>query len=269
MKKALKRIIKATGLRRQDLAAARMFCERHYLATKAGMRAARVRSTGRILCYHSIGQAMTGVNDVAPQRFRRQIELALSSGYKFVPAAAIARTGGGPKDLAITFDDAWSSVLSQAAPVLRDYQIPWSLFVVPSWSDHKEAWSRDCILPWRDIERLMADGAEIGSHSATHPDFGSIGRTQMLDELAGSRETIRQRLGVAPTAFAIPLGQSMNWPPEASEFAREAGYEIVYAQAEETRPRGTVPRTFVTCFDNGRIFPALLRGAYDRWEEWV
>jgi peptidoglycan/xylan/chitin deacetylase (PgdA/CDA1 family) len=268
MKKALKKI-HATGLRRQDVAAARMYCERHWLATTAGARRARTRSTGRILCYHSIGQPASGVNDVTPERFCRQIKLALRCGFRFVSASEIARTGGDPMDLAITFDDGWTSVLSEAAPILRDYDIPWLIFVVTSWSDHRSAWSKEFILPWRDIDHLMAKGARIGSHSVTHPDFGLIERTQMIDELRGSRDTILQRLGFTPKAFAIPLGQSMNWTPEASEMAREAGYETVYAQAEETHPSGTIPRTFVTRFDGDRIFSALLRGAYDRWEEWV
>ncbi len=55
----------------------------------------------------------------------------------------------------------------------------------------------------------------------------------------------------------------------AAELAYQAGYKDVYAQAEDTRPNGTIPRTFVTRFDGDRIFSALLRGAYDRWEEWV
>jgi len=29
-----------------------------------------------------------------------------------------------------------------------------------------------------------------------------------------------------------------------------------------------VPRTFVTSWDNDRIFRAALRGSFDRWEEW-
>lgn len=267
MKKALKKIIRATGIRRPHIAATRMFCERHLLATTSTK--SRARHAGRILCYHSIGQAASGVNDVRPKQFCHQIELALRSGFRFVPPAQIARTGGGPMDLAITFDDGWTSVLSEAAPILRDYGIPWLLFVVTSWSDHQSAWSKEFILPWRDIDRLMAQGAQIGSHSVTHPDFASIGQAQMIDELDGSREIIRQRLGFAPSAFAIPYGQSMNWTAAADEIAREVGYETVYAQAEETRPSGTVPRTFVTRFDSDRIFDALLRGAYDRWEEWV
>jgi peptidoglycan/xylan/chitin deacetylase (PgdA/CDA1 family) len=269
MSSVLKKFIRATGIRRRHVAAARMYCERHLLAASVGARSTRVRSIGRILCYHSIGQPAAGVNDVTPARFRRQIELALRFGFRFVPAVRIARTSGTPMDLAITFDDAWISVLSEAAPILQDFGIPWSLFVVSNWCDHRSDWAKKHLLPWGDIERLMADGVQIGSHSVTHPDFGLIERAQMIDELVDSREAIRRRLGFAPTSFAIPLGQSMNWPAVAGDLAREAGYEIVYAQAEDTRPSGTVPRTFVTSFDGDRIFSALLRGAYDRWEEWV
>jgi peptidoglycan/xylan/chitin deacetylase (PgdA/CDA1 family) len=265
MIKGLKKILRTAGLKRSRLAAMRMYGERHWLASTRS----RTRSIGRILCYHSIGQRAGDVNDVTLKQFRRHIDLALRLGFRFVPAEQIARTGGTSKDLAVTFDDGWTSVLSDAAPILRDHDIPWLLFIVSSWSDHQSVWAKEFILPWRQIEQLMANGVQIGGHSATHPDFGSIERAQMIDELLGSRETIQRRLGFAPTDFAIPLGQSMNWPAIANEIAREAGYKLIYAQAEETRPSSTIPRTFVTRFDNDRIFSALLRGAYDSWEEWV
>lgn len=269
MKKTFKTIIRSTGLRRHHVATARMYCERHWLATISSSWSIRTRTIGRILCYHSVGQAASGVNDVQPEQFRRHIELAVRLGYRFVTAAQIAQTGGTPMDLAITFDDGWTSVLSQAAPILREYQVPWLLFVVSSWSDHQSAWTKEYILPWRDLDRFVADGVEIGSHSATHPDFGLIDRAQMVDELFGSREIIRKRLGISPITFAIPFGQSSNWTCAAGELAREAGYDFVYAQAEDARPSGTIPRSFVSRFDGDRIFRGVLRGAYDRWEEWV
>ena len=69
-------------------------------------------------------------------------------------------------------------------------------------------------------------------------------------------------------SFAISFGQSKNWSSFAHDAARSAGYEFVYAQAENTRPHGTIPRTFVTWMDDDRIFGALLEGAFDNWEEW-
>lgn len=266
MKMALKALARTTGLRRHHVAAARMFCERQALARTSRQR---TRGRGRILCYHSVGQPAFGVNDVTPAQFRRHIELALKDGYRFVRAADIAATGGGEKDLAITFDDAATSVATAAEPILSDYNIPSTLFAVSGWCDHATPWARENLLSWNGLGDLLSKGVEIGSHSVTHPDFGWIGQDQAADELEASRRAIERHLGFAPDTFAIPLGQSMNWTPAAGKAAAAAGYKIIYAQAEDTRPEGTVPRTFVTRFDGDRVFKALLGGAFDRWEEWV
>jgi peptidoglycan/xylan/chitin deacetylase (PgdA/CDA1 family) len=265
MRTALKTIARRAGITRSDAAAVRMYLERQTLARVARKRK---RSRARILCYHTIGEPRYGVNDVSPAQFRRHIELALAKGYRFVYASEIARNGGGGRDLAITFDDGAISVRTQAAPILKEYGIPWSFFAVSEWCEQQERSRSGNILSWRQIEELMAEGAELGSHSATHPDFGKLEPERLEEELAGSRQTIERRAGVAPVTFAIPLGQSANWTSAAGEAARAAGYEIVYAQAEETRPPGTVARTFVTRFDGDHIFSALLAGAFDAWEEW-
>lgn len=264
MQKQIKTLVKAAGIERRHVAAARMWAERHALAT---FGKSREKLTGRILCYHSIDEPEMGVNDVSERQFRDQIELAIAKGYRFVEPQRIARGHGQDKELAITFDDGRKSVLTHAARILAEYQIPWTLFVVTKWTDEHSAQSP--IISWRDVETLRANGVEIGSHSSTHPDFGTLDEQYLAEELAGSRAMFAQRLGFEPISFAIPLGQSMNWTAAAAAVAREAGYEIIYAQAEETRPPDTVPRTFVTHFDSPRIFSALLSGAYDSWEEWV
>ncbi len=251
---------------RERVAATRMCCERHAIAA---MGRPHKRYIGRILCYHSIGQSEYGVNDVTPAKFRRHIELALAAGYRFVPASELAKTGGAEKDLAITFDDGMKSVLTEAAPILKEYDLPWTFFPVSEWSEQRHAFDEDFVLTWRDIETLLAAGAEMGSHSATHPDFGDIELPEMIDELGGSRDMFQKRLGFAPETFAIPLGQSGNWKKGAQKAASDAGYSIIYAQAEKTRPEGTVPRTFITQFDGDRIFKSVLKGKFDTWEEWV
>ena len=266
MKQVLKGPARRTGLRRAQLASARMCCERNVLAT-LGRRTDR--QAGRILCYHSVGQPLWGVNDVSPRQFRRQIELALRAGYRIVPASEIVRTGGGPKDLALTFDDGLKSVLTTAAPILREYGVPWSLFVVSDWADQQHPWGEGVMLRWDEIARLAVAGAEIGSHSVTHPDFRWLSPSEAADELGRSRRTIEDRLGISPGTFAIPMGQSGNWSAANTAAARAAGYTTLFAQAEETRPCGTVARTFVTRWDGDRVFRAALGGAFDRWEEWV
>lgn len=242
---------------------ARLFLDRQALTT---FGRDSERSAGRILCYHSVGQPRWGINDVGVGRFHRQIEAALDAGYRFVPAAELVRTGGGPRDLSITFDDGPRSILTAAAPILASYDIPFSVFVVSEWSE--DGLGGDA-LSWADVTHLAELGAEIGNHSATHPDFSRIGKEQAAHEIGSARELIEKRTGIRTTTFAIPWGQSGNWPVRAHEAARELGYEVIYAQAEATRSAGTVARTFVTRADSPRIFDALLRGRFDRWEEWI
>lgn len=254
------------GLTRERVAAIRMYGERNLMSA---FRRPSQRTTGRILCYHSFGQPMLGVNDVTPRLLRAQIEAALSAGYRFVAAAEIARTGGGPKDLAVTFDDGWTTVATAAVPILQEYGVPSTLFVVSGWCDDGPADRPRATLGWRELDGLLQKGVEIGSHSVSHPDFGRIGQEQVVEELQNSRMAIERNLGFRPRSFAIPLGQSANWTDAATTAAHDAGYELIYAQAEATRPRGTIPRTFITKFDRPGVFKAALGGAFDRWEEWV
>ena len=260
----LKRLALAAGLNRQRVTTMRIAFERNALAL-SGRRHAR--TGGRILCYHSFGQPECGINDVNPGRFARQIDQALDLGYRFVPAAEIARSGGGRRDLAVTFDDGFKSVLTEAFPILSERRIPWSLFVVPKWCDEATRDGTEQILNWRDVERLVAGGADLGSHSMTNPDFGPLDEAAAVIELEESRRLIEARLGFAPESFAIPFGQSRNWTDVSARAAAAAGYSRVYAQAEQTRPVDTIARTFVTQVDDTRIFRALLDGAFDAWEE--
>jgi len=264
MYKALKQLVRKAGVERRHVEAARMFAERQTLA----LAPRRTRDKGRILCFHSVGQPEFSTNDVPPDRFRRHIELALSLGYRFVPPAEIARTGGQPMDLAVSFDDALKTVLTEADPILREHNIPYTVFVVSKWSDHQEEWHKERVLGWDEIGRMHEQGVEIGNHSATHRNFGHVDETRARDEFETSRATMLARLGFTPDIFAIPFGQSDNWHPSADRIAREVGFKTIYAQAEETRPPNTIPRTFVTSLDDDRLFKALLGGAYDRWEEW-
>jgi peptidoglycan/xylan/chitin deacetylase (PgdA/CDA1 family) len=257
------------GIRRTHVATTRMWVERNVLAARSAVQSERNNSQARILCYHSTGTPAWGVNDVRLADFRRHIETALALGYRFVSAEEIARGHGRAGDLAITFDDGLSSVVANAAPILREFGIHWTLFVVSAWADGAHDFGPDVFLDWQAIESLARDGVTIGSHSVTHRNFRHLSTMEAEDELFESRRAIEVHTGVPADAFAIPFGQSRDWSVEAGAAAHVAGYRVVYAQSEQRRPPGTVPRTFVTRFDHDRVFRAALRGAFDSWEEWA
>jgi peptidoglycan/xylan/chitin deacetylase (PgdA/CDA1 family) len=233
--------------------------------------AARTSTAGpkraRILAYHSIGTPEWEVNDVSPRHFESHLQMAVDDGWNFAtPAQVLAR----PEEqlLALTFDDGCTSVLDHAAPVLRHHGIPSTMFVVTGWADggHEEGY--DHVLDWHGLVALQDQGMTLASHSVTHRDFGKLRPDEARRELEVSRERMVRMLDVDTDEFAIPFGQSKNWTDAATLEAKRAGYSTVYAQSVETRPAGTVPRTFITAIDRPPIFRAALAGAYDRWEEW-
>lgn len=251
---------------RKKAAAARMLSERQFLSRYGKPKP---REGGRILCYHSVGTPAWGVNDVPPALFRQHIEWALSHGFEFVPARTIAEGRGGPKALAITFDDGLTTVATEAAPILSGYSIPSTLYVVSNWSAGMHEFGPGTILHWRELEGLAERGISLGSHSVTHPNFGRLDPEKLMEELGSSREAIHSALGLTVDEFAIPFGQSHNWTAKAMEVARAVGYEYVYAQSESRRPLNTVARTFITRFDTPRLFGAAIEGRFDEWEEWM
>src|SRR4029079_6119734 len=142
-----KRGLQAAGVRRSTVAAARMCCERGVLS-RLGPRSAQ---RSRILCYHSIGTPQWGVNDVSPGQFRRHLEIASELGYRFVPSSVIAAGAAGDRDLAITFDDGLTSVATNGAPILKEFGVPYAVFVVSDWAAGHHTFDADLLMDWRSI----------------------------------------------------------------------------------------------------------------------
>ncbi|SDF02297.1 polysaccharide deacetylase family protein [Pseudonocardia oroxyli] len=252
--------------------AGRMRAERWGLALDESVRTRtrtekpRSAGVGRILAYHSIGTDSWGVNDVRPADFEKHLQLAIDDGWTFAtPAEVLADPAR--RQLAITFDDGATSVLDHAVPVLRHHGVPSTMFVVSGWADGGHSAGYEHVLDWDGLARLEQAGVTLASHSASHPDFGRLDPAAAERELVESRERLEKMLGHEIDEFAIPFGQSANWTPAAGEIAARV-YRTVYAQAVDTRPAHTVPRTFITRIDRPLVFRAALNGAFDDWEEW-
>ncbi len=244
----------------------RLRVERAALGLRAAVSAPTPKR-GRILAYHSVGTPAWGVNDVSPRDFERHLGIAVDDGWSFATPAQVLAEPDRPL-LALTFDDGVTSVLTKALPVLRHHGIPATAFIVTGWADGRHRTGYADVLDWAGVRALRDGGVTIASHSVTHPDFGRLDADAALRELAESRTRLREMLDLETDEFAIPFGQSANWTGAAVRAAAEAGYTTVYAQAVNTRPPGTVPRTFITRIDRPMIFRAALRGGYDNWEEW-
>jgi len=193
-------------------------------AIKLGLLApaslARSREPGLlVLGYHRVGAGMEREMDLPRDVFAEQMHY-LAEHREVVPLVDGVRRLGFPleRDLvAITFDDGYREVSSQAWPVLRDLGLPATVFLAtgfiegtdpaPIRSGAGERGAPPLPLSWDEVGELHASGlVTIGSHSRSHRSFDTLSGAEVAGECATSRSTIERRIGAEVETFAYPAG---------------------------------------------------------------
>ncbi len=181
-----------------------------------------------ILMYHRIDdQSATSGLSVSPDSFARQMAFLYRHGHRVVPLRTITDWIVNDKlpergAVAITFDDGFESVYTQAYPVLRQHGLPATVFIVTNWV------GTPGYLSWKQIRELAASGLfEIGSHSRTHPWLPAVDEQQLNEEITGSRRILEAQLpGIHVMHFSYPMGA---YDATVKHNVREAAYESACA----------------------------------------
>ena len=85
---------------------------------------------GIVLCYHALSPTWEADLSTTPERFERQLELLVRRGYRGVTFEQAVRAPH-ERTVAVTFDDAYRSVLELARPILDRLGLPATVF---DWS---------------------------------------------------------------------------------------------------------------------------------------
>ena len=93
-------------------------------------------------------------------------------------------------------------------------------------------------IDWDMLASLSRDPCvEIGAHTQSHPHLASVATPVATAEIAGSRQRLEAKLGIAVNHFAFPFGRAEDCGPREACLARDAGF----LSAATTR-RGLVSR---------------------------
>jgi peptidoglycan/xylan/chitin deacetylase (PgdA/CDA1 family) len=190
------------------------------------------RSRSVILGYHGVSRPSLR-NDLSrllvhPSRFRAQLELLVEAGFQFVTVSQLARlaAGGEPPAgyAAISFDDGMRNNHTIALPILREYDIPATVYVTIGFIGGVSPWIGDGadnkMLSEQEIRELAAAGWELGAHTMTHPDLCVLDYDACRAEIEDSKSAL-ERLGGRPVeTFAYPFGR---YGPETVAATRDSG----------------------------------------------
>jgi peptidoglycan/xylan/chitin deacetylase (PgdA/CDA1 family) len=203
---------------------------------------ARAAQTGAaplmVLYYHRVADDAANSWTVSNRMFARQMKW-LKSHFDLVSLEEMqARIRGGRNERAavsITFDDGYADNCQQALPLLIREQIPCTYFVsnrqvfdglpFPHDKDSGRRFASNSVDELRD---LSAAGIEIGAHTRTHCDLGTIKDSDVLfDEVVTAGEELQAALRKPVRYFAFPYGQHANLNRQVFHLAYENGYEGV------------------------------------------
>jgi peptidoglycan/xylan/chitin deacetylase (PgdA/CDA1 family) len=197
-----------------------------------------------ILAYHKIERRLElGVTRLSPRRFARQMQRLADDGWTTLTLSEVAACANGtrapgPKELAITFDDAYRGLRDHAFPILEELGFEAACFVITEYAGRLNRWDvayggrRFAHLAWRDMRRWQARGIEFGSHTATHPRLTWLDATAVSRELVESRRALACALDVVPWSISWPFGAA---GPRERRLATDAGYVAGFDLANRWR----------------------------------
>lgn len=175
-----------------------------------------------ILMYHHVGRNNGYTVSVSMQEFTAQMDWLKQNGYTSVSIDQIAAALRGestlpPRPVALTFDDGWAHVYTNAVPVMQERGFRGTFFIVANYSNARSS----VFLSWDQIKALRSAGHWIGSHSLSHRNLNSVDAATLRREVADSKAEIEKHLGGSVTVFAYPYGATS---PRVMQAAQEAGY---------------------------------------------
>jgi cellulose synthase/poly-beta-1,6-N-acetylglucosamine synthase-like glycosyltransferase/peptidoglycan/xylan/chitin deacetylase (PgdA/CDA1 family)/spore germination protein YaaH len=108
----------------------------------------------------------------------------------------ITRTGDRPHLVALTFDDGpdprWTP---QILDILKAKHVPATFFIV----------GENALTERGLLERMIREGHEVGSHTYTHPNLATVGKTQTLFELNATQRLFEAFTGRTLKLFRAPF----------------------------------------------------------------
>jgi peptidoglycan/xylan/chitin deacetylase (PgdA/CDA1 family) len=188
-----------------------------------------------VLCYHALSPTWEADLSTTPERFERQLELLVSRGYRGVTFTEAVESPARGRVLAVTFDDAYRSVLELGLPILDRLGLVATVFAVTDLigSERPMQWpgidrwlggphERELMpMSWPELRTLTDAGWEIGSHTGCHPHLTEIDDDALQDELAHSKAACEDHLDGPCTSLAYPYG---NFDARVVTATAGAGY---------------------------------------------
>ncbi len=174
-----------------------------------------------ILMYHSISRGTDSLH-VPKEQFREQMKWLSDHGYYTLsPAEAFAVLTQNKKPRAksvlITLDDGYEDNYTSAYPVLREYGMKATIFMIVN------AIGTNNYLKKQQLLEMDQHGIAVESHTMTHPDLTKLTPLEQKEEMAQSKDFFEKLFHKKMTILCYPYGR---YNSETVRLAQQTGYKM-------------------------------------------
>lgn len=244
-----------------------------------------------ILVLHAVGPATSDMA-VSRQRLEEQLGALVHAEYRCLSLDQVLQAVSGRHALtepsfAITFDDGYRSVYTDALPVLERLRLPATVFLTvdflngmtaPPWGSRDpgllDEYRRNAghfePMSWTEARELGAHPLmTLGSHSLSHRLLDTLDDERLMAEARQSRRELSDRLGLDITAFSYPYGVRRYgaYSDRTERVLRSEGYRCSFTseigRATINSASWLLPRIPLTSDDLGVDALAKAAGRYD------
>ena len=178
-----------------------------------------------IYMFHRVSREICSTHEnisISLEAFREFIERKRKQEWNFLDMEKLkAGDNYCEKKAVITFDDMFEDAYENAIPILREYGIPYTVFIAPTLVGTPGYISEE------QIQALKEDKlCTIGAHSISHKIFRKLSLTEKKKEIALCEN--EKMLGCTISYFAYPYGSIYACDKKSQLLAKEE-YKLGFA----------------------------------------
>lgn len=216
-----------------------------------------------VLGYHDFSQTLKETEmRIRTSKFRAQMQLLKDQGISVISMADFSAWKRGEKTIAprsavITIDDGWSSVYTDAYPILKEFGYPFTVFLYTKYVDVQ---GRSMTLSM--IQEMQKNGCSIGSHSVSHHYPGTVKSqrrkgannyiTYLDREMGQSQDFLQKKFSQPVTTYCYPGGFHTD---EMFTAGKKFGYQHMFT---------VLPGKIKRSSDDNTLPRYIILGTYDR-----
>ncbi len=191
--------------------------ESDYLELK---KVSNIKASIPIFMYHFVrddtGNYEYPENMTRPSTLRAQLEYLKNNGYETIYISDLDNLEYYEKPVGLTFDDGWEDFYLYAFPILKEYNMKSTLYVITGLVGTPGYCNLD------ELRELRDSGiVDIECHTVTHPRLANLSREKMVEELTKSKAYLKENLGIDSDTICYPYG---SYNQTVIQESKNAGY---------------------------------------------